>query len=109
MDDATLRARLVRGGRQGLWRLDPEATRSIVRDMGGTNTVARTFGVKAPSVSNWLLVGMPGPRLTTLRAMARAKPDGLIADALNRVGISPFGPLKLEVAEGATAAQPAAA
>lgn len=88
-------------------RLDLATTRAIVVGLGGTNATARMFGVRAPSVSHWLHVGMPQLRLAKLRAIARGREDGAAAVALAAVGINPFGPLELPVVESEAPARAA--
>jgi len=41
--------------------------RRIVKGLGGTAEAARFFGIKPPSVSDWLRLGVPQARVRHLR------------------------------------------
>lgn len=53
--------------------MDPK---TVIKNLGGTLAVARLFGIKPPSVSEWKRKGIPSARL---QYIALARPDALKA------------------------------
>lgn len=51
--------------------MDPK---TIINNLGGTAAVARLFGIKPPSVSEWKRNGIPSARM---QYIALARPDAL--------------------------------
>lgn len=52
-----------------MFRMD---TNDLIDKLGGTTEVARIFGIKPPSVSEWRVSGIPKARLMYLRLL---RPD----------------------------------
>lgn len=58
----------------------PMDPKKIIERLGGTAAVARLFGIKAPSVSEWKRNGIPTARM---QYIALARPDVMRADKNN--------------------------
>lgn len=48
-------------------RLDIARSRAVIDALGGTMTVARAFGIRSQSVSNWRRYGIPEDRMQTIQ------------------------------------------
>jgi len=55
-------------------RLDPERSEKVIDALGGVVSVAKTFGIRHPSVSAWKKVGIPEDRLQFLQVRYRKVP-----------------------------------
>lgn len=57
-----------------MFRMD---TNDLIDKLGGTTEVARIFGIKPPSVSEWRVSGIPKARLMYLRLL---RPEVFVED-----------------------------
>ena len=52
---------------------DSDATRDLIRDLGGPKAVAEALGVSAQAVCNWYAVGIPARHELALWRIAKAR------------------------------------
>lgn len=56
-------------------RLDTERSVAVIDALGGTMKVAREFGIRHPSVTNWKKFGIPEDRLQFIQLKYRRIPE----------------------------------
>lgn len=56
-------------------RLDAKRSVAVIDALGGTMKVAREFGIRHPSVTNWKKFGIPEDRLQFIQLKYRRIPE----------------------------------